>query len=97
MASMTIRALNDQPIQRLRIQAARNSRSMGEEARAILKAALSSDAGSARSLYKRIRARIVPLGGVELTLEPRDPLTARFQEFQNNTDDIRRDVKGMTT
>ena len=74
MASMTIRDLDDRLKQRLRIQAARNNRSMEEEARAILKAALSGDAGSARSLYKSIRARIDPLGGVDLTTEPREPL-----------------------
>ncbi len=46
MASMTIRDLDDRLKRRLRIQAARNNRSMEEEARAILKAALSGDAGS---------------------------------------------------
>jgi plasmid stability protein len=74
MASMTIRDLDDRLKQRLRIQAARNNRSMEEEARAILKAALSGDAGSSRSLYKSIRARIEPLGGFDLTIERREPI-----------------------
>jgi antitoxin FitA len=74
MASMTIRDLDDRLKQRLRIQAARNNRSMEEEARAILKSALSGDAGSSRSLYKSIRARIEPLGGVDLTNELREPI-----------------------
>jgi len=74
MASMTIRDLDDRLKRRLRIQAARNNRSMEEEARAILRAALSADAGSAKSLYKSIRARIEPLGGIDLAIAPRDPI-----------------------
>jgi plasmid stability protein len=74
MASMTIRDLDDRLKQRLRIQAARNDRSMEEEARAILKAALTGNAGSARSLYKSIRSRIEPLGSIDLAAEPREPI-----------------------
>jgi plasmid stability protein len=74
MASMTIRDLDDRLKRRLRIQAARNNRSMEEEARAILRAALFADAGSARSLYIAIRARIEPLGGIDLTVAPREPM-----------------------
>jgi plasmid stability protein len=74
MASMTIRDLDDRLKRRLRIQAARNNRSMEEEARAILRAALSADAGSSKSLYKSIRARIEPLGGLDLAIAPRDPI-----------------------
>jgi plasmid stability protein len=72
--TMTIRDLDDRLKQKLRIQAAKNSRSMEEEARAILKAALSTDGGSARSLYKSIRERIEPLGGVEIEIAPREPI-----------------------
>jgi plasmid stability protein len=71
---MTIRDLDDRLKRRLRIQAARNNRSMEEEARAILRAALSADGGSATSLYKSIRARIEPLGGIDLAIAPRDPI-----------------------
>jgi plasmid stability protein len=74
MASMTIRDLDDRLKRRLRIQAARNNRSMEEEARAILRAALSTDSSSAKSLYKSIRARIEPLGGLDLQIAPRDPI-----------------------
>jgi len=74
MASMTIRDLDDRLKRRLRIQAARNNRSMEEEARAILRAALSADTSSAKSLYKSIRARIEPLGGIDLAVAPRDPI-----------------------
>ena len=74
MASMTIRDLDERLKKRLRIQAARNNRSMEEEARTILKAALTSESGSTKSLYKSIRARIEPLGGVELNIERRESI-----------------------
>jgi plasmid stability protein len=74
MASMTIRDLDERLKRRLRVQAARNNRSMEEEARAILRAALSADAGSARSLYKTIRARFEPSGGIDLAIPPREPI-----------------------
>lgn len=74
MASMTIRDLDDRLKRRLRVQAARNNRSMEEEARAILRAALSADAGTARSLYKSIRARIEPLGCIDLKIAAREPI-----------------------
>lgn len=74
MASMTIRDLDDRLKQRLRIQAARNNRSMEEEARAILKAGLAGDSGSSKSLYKSIRDRIEPLGGIDLNVALREPI-----------------------
>ena len=74
MASMTIRDLDDRLKARLRVRAARNSRSMEEEVRAILKAALMSDQGTSKSLIKAIRARIEPLGGVEIAIAPREPI-----------------------
>jgi antitoxin FitA len=72
MASMTIRDLDDRLKQKLRLQAAKNQRSMEEEARAILKAALTTESGAAKSLYKSIRARVEPLGGIDLEISPRE-------------------------
>lgn len=72
MASMTIRDLDDRLKQRLRVQAAKHNRSMEEEARAILRAALSVEASSARSLYKSIRMRVELVGGVDLSIAPRE-------------------------
>jgi plasmid stability protein len=72
VASMTIRDLEEQRKDRLRFRAARNKRSMEEEVRAILKAALAADSGKSKSLTQSIRARIEPLGGVELELPQRD-------------------------
>jgi len=74
MASMTIRNLDDDLKTLLRLRAARHGQSMEEEARSILRAALAGrvedDSGAA--LYAAIRARVEPLGGVELELPPRE-------------------------
>lgn len=69
MASMTIRNLDDNLKQRLRIQAAEHGRSMEEEARAILYTALTPT-----NLAQAIHARFAPLGGVELDIPPREPM-----------------------
>jgi antitoxin FitA len=80
MATMTIRDLDDRLKAKLRIRAARNNRSMEEEARVILKTALASDAEGSKSLVAAIRARIEPIGGVELSIPPREPM--RDVEFE---------------
>ena len=73
MASMTIRNLDDDIKQRLRVQAAEHGRSMEEEAREILRMALTEPAFPA-NLARAIRARFAPLGGVELDIPPREPM-----------------------
>ena len=73
MASITIRNLDDNIKQRLRVQATEHGRSMEEEARAILRAALAEPAPPA-NLACAIRARFAPLGGVELDIPPREPM-----------------------
>ncbi|WP_449425126.1 FitA-like ribbon-helix-helix domain-containing protein [Rhodanobacter lindaniclasticus] len=71
---MTIRNLDDDLKTLLRLRAARHGKSMEEEARSILRTALvgrvEDDSGAA--LYAAIRARVEPLGGVELELPPRE-------------------------
>jgi plasmid stability protein len=74
MASMTIRQMDDALKQRLRVRAATHGRSMEDEARDILRTALASDDTDARPLIESIRARIEPLGGVELELPMREPI-----------------------
>ena len=71
MASMTIRNLDEDIKQRLRVQAAEHGRSMEEEARTILRTAL-TEAASPTNLAQAIRARFAPLGGVELDIPPRE-------------------------
>ena len=74
MASITIRNVDDALKSRLRIQAAVHRRSMEEEARDILRSALSHEPPHKGSLAASIRARFVPLGAVELPLAPREPM-----------------------
>ena len=68
MASITIRNLEDELKRQLRIQAARHGQSMEEEARQILRTALSQHSTGPVNLARAIRARVVPLGGVDLDL-----------------------------
>lgn len=75
MSSMTIRNLDDNVKQQLRMQAARHGRSMEDEVRHILRTAvLARTAASKTSLVKSIRARVEPLGGVNLELPPREAI-----------------------
>jgi len=68
MATMTIRNIDDQLKARLRMQAAQHNRSMEDEARDILRAALSREPTRPASLAAAIRARLEPLGGIDLEL-----------------------------
>jgi plasmid stability protein len=74
MASITIRNLDDQTKERLRIRAARLRRSMEDEARNILRAALVKDTSTPRNLAQAIRERFEAFGGVELELPAREPM-----------------------
>jgi plasmid stability protein len=76
MASITIRNLDDPLKARLRIQAAIHGRSMEDEARDILRSALSREPSRQGNLATAIRARFAPLGGVELPTVPREPMRA---------------------
>jgi plasmid stability protein len=72
MATMTIRNLDDQLNMRLRIQAAQQGHSMEDDARDILRAALSQESVRPASLVDAIRARIAPLDCIELALPERE-------------------------
>lgn len=74
MASITIRNLDEQTKKRLRVRSARQGRSMEDEARRILRAAVAKDASTPRNLAQAITNRFRPLGGVELALPARDLL-----------------------
>lgn len=73
---MTIRNIDDQPKARLRVQAALHGHSMEDEARGIPRAAVSSEPVLSTSLVDAIRARVIPLGGLELELPAREPVRA---------------------
>ena len=74
MASITVRNLDEGLKRRLRIRAAENGRSMEQEVRGILSAALDQESPTRKDLASAIRARFAPLGGVELELPPRGPM-----------------------
>ncbi len=74
MASITIRNLDDDVKTRLRVRAAEHHRSMEEEARVILREAVSNERSGPRNLVEFTRECFGPLGGVELELPPRGPM-----------------------
>lgn len=74
MGTLTIRNLDDPIKSRLRLRAAARNRSMEEEARQILRAALQESAAPAEDLGARIRARFAAMGDVRLAVEPRQPV-----------------------
>ena len=80
MVSITVRNLDARLQQRLRRRAAQHGRSLEEEARDILRAALGREAAldqetiPARNLGTAIHERFKALGGVELELPPREPM-----------------------
>lgn len=74
MSSITIRNLDDGLKRRLRVRAAEHDRSMEEEARDILRCALSVESLRSEHFVARIRRRVERFGGVELELPPRGPL-----------------------
>jgi plasmid stability protein len=74
MASLTIRKLDEPLKARLRIQAATHGHSMEEEARVILRAALTAETEKPGSLGEAIHKRFARHGGVELELPPREPM-----------------------
>jgi plasmid stability protein len=71
MASITIRNLDESLKSRLRNQAAAHGRSMENEARDILRSALTQQAPPSGNLAETIRARFAPLGGFDMPEVPR--------------------------
>lgn len=74
MATILIRKLDERTKASLRIRAAQNNRSMEDEARTILREALSRQHVPAGDLASSIRAKFQRVGGVELELPPREPM-----------------------
>ena len=74
MASITIRNLDDSVKTRLRVRAAEHHRSMEEEARLILREAVSDGKAGPRNLAAFTRECFASLGGVDLELPPRGPM-----------------------
>jgi plasmid stability protein len=74
MATITIRRLDDGVKARLRVRAAQNGRSMEEEARHLLTAALAKRPKRPLNLAESIRRLVAPFGGVDLEIAPREPM-----------------------
>lgn len=74
MATITIRQLDEKTKNRLRVRAAHHGRSMEEEAREILRSALSASLPAKGNLAEAVRRRFAAFSGVELELPPRDVL-----------------------
>ena len=82
MSSITIRNQEESVKRGLRIRAAQHGRSMEEEARHILRAALAQKTERPTNLFEAIRTRIAPMGGVKLNIPAREPMhePPRFEE-----------------
>jgi antitoxin FitA len=74
MATITIRQLDDKTKTRLRVRAAHHGRSMEEEAREILRSALTASSPGRGNLAAAIHRRFGALGGVELEPPRRDAM-----------------------
>ncbi len=74
MASITIRELDEDLKARLRVRAAHHGRSMEEEVRVILRAALTAREGAKVGLATAIGRRFRSSGGVDLVLPEREPI-----------------------
>lgn len=74
MATITIRNLDEGFKRRLRLRAAQHNRSMEEEARDILRCALSEERSVLDNLADAMRRLVEPYGGFEIPPFPRGPL-----------------------
>jgi plasmid stability protein len=74
MAVITIRNLDEQTKARLRVRAAHRGRSMEDEARNILRNALTENEEAGPHLAEAISRRFRRLGGIDLQLPPREPI-----------------------
>jgi antitoxin FitA len=74
MATLTIRQLDEKTKTRLRVRAAHHGRSMEEEAREILRSALTAASPVKGNLAEAVHRRFAALGGHEVELPRRDPM-----------------------
>ena len=75
MASITIQNLDEWLVRRLRVLAAEHGRSIEEEARNILCAALACESAKVMKLGTAIHRLFKPFGSVELNIPPRKPMS----------------------
>lgn len=78
MTTLTIRRLDEKTKGRLRVRAAHHGRSMEEEAREILRSALSAPQDANCDLAAAIRKRFASFGGLKIQLPSRGPMRHVF-------------------
>ena len=81
MSTLTIRNIETEIKDKLRLAAAANGRSMEEEVRTILRSVVSQPA-AAKGLGSRLHARFAAIGGTDLPL-PEHSEPARAADFGN--------------
>lgn len=74
MATITIRQLDENVKSRLRVRAARHGCSMEEEAREILRSALTASSPVKKNLAEAIQRRFAAFGGLDLESRRRDAI-----------------------
>ncbi len=74
MASITIRRLPENTKRKLRMRAARNGRSMEQEARELLQTVLAQPEPQPENLGEAIRSLFAPFGGVDLKIPKRETM-----------------------
>jgi len=74
IATLTIRQLDEKTKTRLRVRAAHHGRSMEEEAREILRSALTASSPGKVNLAEAIRRRFAAFGVLEFELSQRNPM-----------------------
>lgn len=85
MATLTVRDLDDEIKELLRISAAKNGHSMEEEARMILKQALMKKP-ERYGLGTWMHQHFAEFGGVELDIPPRNEMPPRIVTFGDEDD-----------
>ena len=75
MASITVRNLDDEVKRKLRIRAAEHGCSMEAEAREILTEAVTAKSKPRKGLGTRIHERFKVIGGIDLELPEREPMS----------------------
>lgn len=87
MANLTVRNVEEDTKQRLRLRAARHGRSMEEEVRSILRDAAATPQARMRAtnLYEDIRELVAPHGGFDIPVPDRRS-AARPIPFQDRGD-----------
>jgi antitoxin FitA len=73
LSRITIENVEEDLVRRLRERAAKNGRSLEEEAHAILRAAVEEPAAPV-DLAAAIRSRVVTFGGAEIEIPSREPM-----------------------